>query len=1261
MNRRILLIDADSAFHTSVAKQLARFRFDILHEAEGDRAHAVATADLPALILVGVEEPDKLGFKVFQKLRKGATSKVPIMLVTSSMTPESFAKHRALKVHADDYLDKRTQADQLLGKIEQLIGLGEPVEDDIDIPLEVDEIPLAEGDMVLEETIGEDDLEEFDEPHGAIQPAIQAKAPPPAPAAGSDNEFDDAHSVGTRNMQVDQLVDAEIDAGFAAMFGDDPAPEAIAPVAAPAPTHDEDSRVRAPIDVSNESVPVAIQDGGRREDPEPEHEQPVEAIDDAFDSFEEEPARPPSGSRAPVAIDDDVPIMSRDMIPIEELAAQADAEEDRGESTKVEIAPLEPPKRSQPATVPAPPMEDSDANEFSQHDMVTRAAPVNPKLLEELSIPVAVAHVNRSTGDTMAPPLSRPPPADIAAIDPPTAPPSVLAAREQARSKRESMQPIVDLGLDEVAVRAESEQSGVHDRRSLQRVGELERQLAQLKTELDRARAAATEKAGSSRAGEFVNLREQITARDRELQKAKDELAAREREVKDAQDKARQAIHARATLETKANELDQLRTNDVNRIAALEGREKTLAGQVAALKDELDARSAAAANAEQTRLQIERDLAAERARAAAGASDAERSLRLEREQLIGRHQGEIASLRGEAEKLRDAALASQRAEFEAETARAVASAIEIARKSAQADLDKLKAQLAAAHATELDGLKQQYGQELASLEKEHADAVARAGAELEAKAAAHAEALAQAGASTEQLRSQHAAALAALASEHAQQLADHQEEQAILATRAQEAHAAELARVKQEHEVALSAATKSAAAADAVAAAEIERTHATHAAEIERVRAAHAAELDQARGAAEAARAEGDKAVAAKTHAHGAELDRLRAEHAQALAARATEHTAELDRLRAAIEAARSEDEQALSDQAAAHAQQLAAHTAQHTEALAATKAELDRQAAQHAEALAAAGAELELQAAAHEVVLEVARGEVSALATAHEAAKAELAEGHRRATEALTAAHGAELQKVAEDRQRAIDEIQKAAAEHRAATERVKREADEELARQREAADREASESRAALLAAKRTAEEAAARHQADRDATQQAHDKAIAEQKAQHERALALAHGDFVKQKAVADADHTKAIAAAKDELERLRSELEANHQRAIAEMQRERDELQKGLSGARETNKRIEGELASAVQTIADRNAELRGHVAAIAERDQRLVELRKELDSLEAENASYQEQVLRAYQKIKTDEAMVARAKKAMAIALTVLDDQGNPSS
>ena len=116
-----------------------------------------------------------------------------------------------------------------------------------------------------------------------------------------------------------------------------------------------------------------------------------------------------------------------------------------------------------------------------------------------------------------------------------------------------------------------------------------------------------------------------------------------------------------------------------------------------------------------------------------------------------------------------------------------------------------------------------------------------------------------------------------------------------------------------------------------------------------------------------------------------------------------------------------------------------------------------------------------------------------------------------------------------------------------------------------------------------------------------------------------------------------------------------------RIAGELTAERDELRQGLSSARDSLKRSQGELASTVQTLADRNAELRAHAAAIAERDQRISELRHEIETLEQENASYQEQVLRAYQKIKSDEAMVARAKKAMAIALTVLDDQGNPKA
>src|SRR4051812_27663036 len=107
MNRRILLIDADPGFHQTLTRQLARYAFDVVVQPEPDQAIALASADLPALLIVGVEEPDKTGFKVFQRCKKAPLTKVPIILLTASVAPESFAKHKALKTHADEYLDKR--------------------------------------------------------------------------------------------------------------------------------------------------------------------------------------------------------------------------------------------------------------------------------------------------------------------------------------------------------------------------------------------------------------------------------------------------------------------------------------------------------------------------------------------------------------------------------------------------------------------------------------------------------------------------------------------------------------------------------------------------------------------------------------------------------------------------------------------------------------------------------------------------------------------------------------------------------------------------------------------------------------------------------------------------------------------------------------------------------------------------------------------------------------------------------------------------
>src|SRR5690349_10863568 len=131
MNRRILLIDSDPTFRTHLTVAVQKYRIDVIHQPDADEAIAYGATEPPALLVVGVEEPEKLGFKVFQRLKKGPLSKVPIMLVTSSVAPESFAKHKGLKTHADEYLDKRgTSKDAIAAKVDSLIGLGDAGDDD---------------------------------------------------------------------------------------------------------------------------------------------------------------------------------------------------------------------------------------------------------------------------------------------------------------------------------------------------------------------------------------------------------------------------------------------------------------------------------------------------------------------------------------------------------------------------------------------------------------------------------------------------------------------------------------------------------------------------------------------------------------------------------------------------------------------------------------------------------------------------------------------------------------------------------------------------------------------------------------------------------------------------------------------------------------------------------------------------------------------------------------------------------------------------
>src|SRR5262245_30651731 len=190
MHRRIQLIDADRDFERTLSEQLGPYGFESLRMPEGADALARVPQIEPVVIFIAVDEPDKLGYSLCNKAKKGVAAQIPVVLVTSSVTPEGFANHRKLKIHADEYIDKRTMSSaELLGKLDNLVGLGElPVDGDLSIPVEVDDLPmdLGDDDMVV------DELDAGDLELGDVHEELEPPEFDPVDAAEFDaSDFDD--------------------------------------------------------------------------------------------------------------------------------------------------------------------------------------------------------------------------------------------------------------------------------------------------------------------------------------------------------------------------------------------------------------------------------------------------------------------------------------------------------------------------------------------------------------------------------------------------------------------------------------------------------------------------------------------------------------------------------------------------------------------------------------------------------------------------------------------------------------------------------------------------------------------------------------------------------------------------------------------------------------------------------------------------------------------------------------------------------------
>src|SRR5512133_1448621 len=156
MSRKILLIESDGPFAEEVPSALEARGLEVRTTGDGREGYELAREWGPDAIVLCVELPGMSGYVICQKLKKDeALKSIPLVITSAEATPETFEKHRTLKVRAEDYLLKPFTPTALLASLGAFLELPDSSGEE---PLQ-DEPPSDEEELVaLEEEAGIEQL-----------------------------------------------------------------------------------------------------------------------------------------------------------------------------------------------------------------------------------------------------------------------------------------------------------------------------------------------------------------------------------------------------------------------------------------------------------------------------------------------------------------------------------------------------------------------------------------------------------------------------------------------------------------------------------------------------------------------------------------------------------------------------------------------------------------------------------------------------------------------------------------------------------------------------------------------------------------------------------------------------------------------------------------------------------------------------------------------------------------------------------------------
>jgi chromosome segregation ATPase len=165
------------------------------------------------------------------------------------------------------------------------------------------------------------------------------------------------------------------------------------------------------------------------------------------------------------------------------------------------------------------------------------------------------------------------------------------------------------------------------------------------------------------------------------------------------------------------------------------------------------------------------------------------------------------------------------------------------------------------------------------------------------------------------------------------------------------------------------------------------------------------------------------------------------------------------------------------------------------------------------------------------------------------------------------------------------------------------------------------------------------------------------VADLQARHEQALVQLEGAHAAEAAATEQRHQGELAEAQNRYAAL-----------DAQRRQELDEAQTRYVGLEQVRRQEGEEAKRSIENLERENTakQARGQELGelldrarrdLEQRDQAIATLGAQIEELERQSASFQDQALRAMTKIRNDQALADKAKKAIAIALTLVEEQG----